>query len=92
MSTNLTNETLLAFVDETGDRGYSKKSSEYFAMAAIVFPASVHQKVKDCITEIKTKFGVPINVPLHWRRHCQLHEFKKFVVSKISQLEGISII
>ena len=92
MSTNLTNETLLAFVDETGDRGYSKKSSEYFAMAAIVFPASVHQKVKDCITEIKTKFGVPINVPLHWRRHCQLHEFKKYAVSKISQLEDISII
>lgn len=85
-------EHLLAFVDETGDRGYSKKSSEYFAMAAVIFPASVQQKVKDCIAEIKTKFGVPLNVPLHWRKHCQSHEFKKFVVSKVSQLEGVSVI
>jgi len=52
-------------------------------MATVVFPASVHQKVKDCISKIKTKFGVPIDVPLHWRKYCQLHEFKKFVVSKI---------
>ena len=69
----------LAFIDETGDRGYSKKSSEYFAMAAVIFPASIQQKVKDCITEIKTKFGVPLHVPLHWRKHCQLHEFKNLL-------------
>jgi len=37
----MNNETLLAFVDEIGDRGYSKKSSEYFAMAAVIFPASM---------------------------------------------------
>jgi len=82
----------MAFVDEIGDRGYSKKSSEYFAMVAVIFPASVHQKVRDCIKEIKSKFGVPLNVPLHWRKHCQLHEFKKFVVSKVSILENISVI
>ena len=45
----MTNEPLLAFVDETGDRGYSPKSSEYFAMTAVVFPVSLQQKVKDCI-------------------------------------------
>jgi len=39
-------ETLLAFVDEIGDRGYSNKSSEYFAMAAVIFPVSIQQKVK----------------------------------------------
>jgi len=29
----LDKETLLAFVDEIGDRGHSRKSSEYFAMS-----------------------------------------------------------
>ena len=48
MKTDLDNETLLAFVDETGDRRFSGKSSVYFAMAAVIFPASVQQKVKDC--------------------------------------------
>jgi len=32
----LDKETLLAFVDEIGDRGHSKKSSEYFAMSAVL--------------------------------------------------------
>ena len=45
--------TLLTFVDEIGDRGHSKKSSEYFAMAAVVCPVDVQQKVKDCIVKIK---------------------------------------
>jgi hypothetical protein len=85
------NETLLAFVDETGDRGYSKKSSEYFAMAAVIFPVSVQQKVKDCIARIKKEFGVPWKVPLHWRKHCTVHEYKKFVVREITQLEGLTV-
>jgi len=85
-------ETLLAYVDEIGDRGYSKKSSEYFAMAAVIFPASVQQQVKDCITKIKTEFGVPLKVPLHWRKHCTTHEYKKFVIKEISKLEKLTVI
>jgi len=61
----MSNETLLAFVDETGDRGYSINSSEYFAMAAVIFPTSVQQKVKDCIANIKTINNIPLKVPLH---------------------------
>jgi hypothetical protein len=85
-------ETLLAFVDETGDRGHSKKSSEYFAMAAVIFPASMQQKVKDCIARIKTEFGVPLKVPLHWRKHCTVHEYKKYVVREVTKLEGITVL
>ena len=88
----MTNNTLLAFVDETGDRGYSKKSSEYFAMAAVILPASVQQMVKDCIAKIKTQFGVPIKVPLHWRKHCNYHEFKKFTAGEIAKIEGVTVI
>jgi hypothetical protein len=85
-------ETLLAFVDEIGDRGYSKKSSEYFAMAAVIFPATVQQKVKDCIAQIKTKLGIPLGTPLHWRKHCRLHEFKKYVTGEIAGIKGVSVI
>ena len=85
-------KTLLAFVDETGDRGHSRKSSEYFAMAAVVCPDNMQQKVKDCIAKIKTEFGVPLKVPLHWRKHCRLHEYRKFVTGEIAKLEGIRTI
>jgi len=88
----LQKETQLAFVDEIGDRGYSKKSSEYFAMAAVIFPASMQQKVKNCITSIKTKFGIPLKVPLHWRKHCRMHEYRKVVIGEITKLEGVTVI
>ena len=86
------NETLLAFVDETGDRGFSGKSSVYFAMAAVIFPASVQQKVKDCIVHIKGKMGIPLYIPLHWRKHCCLHEVRKFVAMELAKLDGVIVV
>jgi len=88
----MNNETLLAFVDEIGDRGYSKKSSEYFAMAAVIFPASVQQKVKDCIWKIKTRLKIPINKPLHWYGYCRMHETRKYITQEIAKLEGVTVI
>lgn len=86
------NETLLAFVDETGDRGFSKKSSEYFAMAAVMFHASVQQDIKDCIVKIKIEHGIPPKTALHWRKHCRLHETKKYITQEIAKIEGITVI
>ena len=92
MKTDNNNKPLLAFVDEIGDRGYSKKSSEYFAMSAVIFPTSTHQKVKDCITKIKTEFGVPLHAALHWRKHCRMHEYRKFAAMEVSKLENLTVI
>jgi len=92
MKQNMSSETLLAFVDETGDRGYSKKSSEYFAMTAVIFSASVQQKVKDCIANIKARMGIPLKMPLHWYKHCRMHEDRKFITGEISKLEGVTVI
>ena len=61
-------------------------------MAAVVCPVGAQQKVKDCIAKIKTEFGVPLKVPLHWRKHCKQHEYRKFVTGEISKIEGIKII
>jgi len=85
-------ETLLAFVDEIGDRGHSKKSSEYFAMSAVLFPASVQQKVKDCIADLKIKLGVDLKTSLHWRNHCRKHDIRKYITGEISRLEEITVI
>jgi hypothetical protein len=92
MKTEPDKETLLAFVDETGDRGHSRKSSEYFAMAAVIFPVSVQQKVKDCIANIKVKMGITLKMPLHWYKHCRMHEERKLITGEIAKLEGVSVI
>jgi len=86
------NEPLLAFVDETGDRGYSKKSSEYFAMAAVIFPASDQQKIKDLLNGIKTKHNIPIKTQLHWRKHCRLHETRKYIAGELAKLKNVTVI
>ena len=88
----MTNEPLLAFVDETGDRGYSPKSSEYFAMAAVIFPVSVQQKVKDCIEKIKKEYGIPHDKALHWQRHCRMHETRKYIATELARLEDVTVI
>jgi len=86
------NETLLAFVDEIGDRGHSRKSSEYFAMSAVILPAKGQQKVKDCIANIKIKLGIDLKVPLHWRKHCNRHDVRKYVAGEIARLKDITVI
>ena len=88
----MNNDQLLAFIDETGDRGFSKKSSEYFAMAAVMFPSSVQQNIKDCIAKIKIEHGIPLKEALHWRKHCRLHETKKYITQEISKIERITVI
>jgi len=92
MKIALKQEPLLAFIDETGDRGHSGKSSEYFAMAAVIFPVSAQQKVKDCIASIKTEYGIPLKTPLHWRKHCRIHETRKYIARELAKIEGITVI
>ena len=82
MKTASVKETLLAFVDEIGDRGNSRKSSEYFAMSAVIFPSSAQQKVEDCIVGIKTRLEIPLHIPLHWRKHCRRHDVRKYITGE----------
>ena len=77
MKTRTDKDALLAFVDEIGDRGLSKKSSEYFAMAAIIFPLSRQQNVKDCIVKMKKTLQIQLKTPFHWREHCHRHDVRK---------------
>jgi hypothetical protein len=85
-------ETLLAFVDEIGDRGHSEKSSEYFAMSAVIFPISAQQRVKNCIVYLKTSLGITPKTPFHWREHCHRHDVRKYVAGEIAKLEDITVI
>jgi hypothetical protein len=92
MKTYISKDTLLAFVDEIGDRGHSGKSSEYFAMSAVIFPASVQQRVKDCIANIKSALGINLKTALHWRQHCHRHDVRKYVAGEIAQLKDVTVI
>jgi len=92
MKTESIKEPLLAFVDEIGDRGHSRYSSEYFAMSAVLFPSSSQQKVKDCIANIKIELGISLTSPLHWRKHCHRHDVRKYVTGEIAKIEKIAVI
>jgi hypothetical protein len=92
MKTSVNKDILLAFVDEIGDRGHSGKSSEYFAMAAVMFPVSVQQRVKDCIANIKATLGINLKTPLHWRQHCHRHDVRKYATGEIAKLNNITVV
>jgi hypothetical protein len=92
MENVITENTLLAFVDEIGDRGHGKKSSEYFAMAAVIFPLAGQQNAKDCIAKMRTTLRLQLKTPFHWREHCHRHDVRKYVAGEIAQLDDVTVI
>lgn len=82
---------VLAFVDETGDRGTSVKSSPYFAMAAVMFHEDAQQYVKDMIAGLKQDFDIPLDKPLHWAHNCKDHRKRLHIVNTVSALQGIRV-
>ena len=66
---DMNTDALIAFVDEIGDRGYIQKPSEYFAMVAVGFSTLLQQKVKHCIANIRSEYGIPAKTVFHWQKH-----------------------
>jgi hypothetical protein len=57
------------YVDETGDRGMSHKSSPYFALTGILVPGTSTDYLRTVINGLKLEFGLGKDDPLHWVDH-----------------------
>ncbi|RIQ18869.1 DUF3800 domain-containing protein [Jiangella rhizosphaerae] len=58
-----------AYIDETGDRGTSKKSSPYFAVTAVVIPDESALHLRTVVKGMRAEFGIPPGQALHWNDH-----------------------
>lgn len=88
---------LEVFVDEVGDRGFTTKSSEAFAMAAVIVP-------QECVADMKLVIGglrhtINTTKPLHWvdhftpkQKHADRRRLASDWVAKIPEVKVVYVI
>ena len=73
-------------VDETGDRGFSSGSSEYFCFAACAFRHSKAHRVVTAIHNLNSELGRPSDLPLHAVKHLKTHDKMMEASEHLAQL------
>lgn len=84
-------ELLYAYVDETGDRGVSVKSSPFFAMSGLIVAAEDDHRMRAAIDSCRRAFDVPSGKALHWKDHVKVYPRRQVVASSLARLAGVSV-
>jgi hypothetical protein len=58
---------LLAFVDESGDRAITARSTDHFVLSAVVVDAAAHDSLSDLLARLRRDLGRRPGDTLHWR-------------------------
>lgn len=83
---------LNVYVDETGDRGFSAKSSEFFAMTALLVPGEDDREVR--FTAAGLRALVNTTKPLHWVDHFKAKhgDRRRFAAKKLAQMVSSRVV
>lgn len=82
---------LRAYVDETGDRGSSGKSSAYFAFAAVVVPEEDEPLLRAAVAKLRNDFGVPVGKALHWMEHVKTFPRRQHTAATLAALQTLFV-
>ncbi|GAA3996772.1 hypothetical protein GCM10022247_15950 [Allokutzneria multivorans] len=83
---------LRVYVDETGDRGTSARSSPFFAFAAVLIPDEDEAAVRAVVHEIRSTLKVPPSTALHWNRHVKTFARRQYVTGRLRTLPQLSAV
>lgn len=79
------------YIDETGDRGSTAKSSPIFGMAAVLADDVGAASLQDAVNTLRTDFGVPAGVVLSWKAHVKTHDRRKRAAEVLARVQGIKV-
>lgn len=82
---------LRAYVDETGDRGHSAKSSPFFAFAAVLIADEDEPALRATMSRLRRDLGVPAGKALHWKDHVKTHQRRQYVAKELAAVTGVSL-
>jgi hypothetical protein len=82
---------LRVYIDETGDRGASARSSPFFAFAAVMIAEEDEPVVRQVMAEIRQKLMLPSGSALHWNKHVKTYARRQYVTSRLGRLVGLSV-
>lgn len=80
-----------AYVDETGDRGSSGKSSPYFAFAAVVVADEDDPLLRAAVSRLRTDFKIPVGKALHWMEHVKTYARRQHTAAVLGALDSVAV-
>lgn len=83
---------LRAYIDETGDRGFSGKSSDFFAFAAVLVADEDEGQLRAAVSQLRRDFGVPAGRPLHWKRHVKTYSRRQHATKTLCAIDSTVVV
>ena len=74
---------LLAYVDETGDLGWSDAADPIFGMSAVVVSDELESEARNALTKLREMFSLPPGAVIEWKR-IRPHEKRLFIADTLS--------
>jgi hypothetical protein len=75
-----------AYVDETGDRGWTDRASRAFALTAVVVADADVARCAAALDELCDRFAKPRGTTLHWTENVKDHVQRKLVARTLAAL------
>jgi hypothetical protein len=81
-----------AYIDETGDRGHSARSSPFFAFAAVMVADEEEPGLRSAVRQLRRDLTVPDGKALHWKEHVKTYSRRQHVARCLSQVPGVMVV
>jgi hypothetical protein len=82
---------LYAYIDETGDRGVSVKSSPFFAMSGLVMATEEDPLMRAAVQHCRAAFKIPHGKALHWKDHVKTYPRRQLVARTLGGIQGACV-
>src|SRR5579859_1653067 len=83
---------LRAYVDETGDRGHSRKSSSFFAFAAVLVADEDEGDLRATMSRLRRDLDVPPGKAMHWNQHVKTFKRRQHVSTQLAATPGVTVV
>lgn len=83
---------LRAYVDETGDRGATSKSSPFFAFACVLVADEDEVHLRAAVSRLRRDLAVPPGRPLHWKDHVKSFPRRQHVARVLADVPLVQVV
>lgn len=91
LSVTMASRDLYAYIDETGDRGPSSRSSPIFGMAAVLVDDAGAAELRDAVRHLRNDLRVPDQEVMSWKDHAKDHDRRKRAAELLGAVRGIRV-
>jgi hypothetical protein len=82
---------LRAYIDETGDRGHTARSSRFFAFAAVLVSDEDEDGLRAAMSRLRHDLKVPPGKALHWKDHVKTFSRRQHVATVLSAVPEVRV-